>query len=180
MGFAVLRTLVGSAVSVHVLTVFQTIGLSVETAALFAAFIGPAQIAGRLIEFIFGHRFAPLKSAIFWAAVLPAALLLLIAFGAPSALPFAVAYGMSNGMATISLSVLLLTLFDTKDYPSLIGKIALPTLVVQAAAPLLAASAIDSMPVHAVLSIACAVSVLAVGCLVAIGRYEDRGRAVGD
>jgi predicted MFS family arabinose efflux permease len=167
-GFAILRTLVGSAMSVHVLNVFHEIGLTAERAAVVAAFIGPGQIAGRLVEFFFSHRISPLSSAIFWSAVLPTSLLALILAGAPATVPFAIAYGMSNGMATISLSVLLMTYFDIKKYPTLMGKIALPSLVTQASAPLLAASFLDAMPVNRVLYLTLFVSFAAVLFLVFI------------
>lgn len=167
-GFAVLRTLVGSAVSVHVLGVFHSLGLTVERAAWVAALMGPAQIASRLIEFFFGHRISPIRSAIFWSAVLPLALLALLLAGASATLPFAIAFGMSNGMATISLSVLLMTYFDIKKYPTLMGKIARPTMIVQAAAPLLAASALDSMTVNRVLTLTLGISLAALALLATI------------
>ncbi len=167
-GFAVLRTLIGSAFSVHVLTLFHSLGLTLERAAWIAALMGPAQIASRLVEFFFGHRFSPIWSAIFWSSLLPLACSALLSTGASATLPFAIAFGMSNGMATISLSVLLMTYFDIKKYPTLMGKIARPTMIVQAIAPLLAASALGSMSVNRVLSLTLGISLVALVSLAAV------------
>ncbi len=164
-GFAVLRTLIGSAFSVHVLTLFHSLGLTLERAAWIAALMGPAQIASRLVEFFFGHRFSPIGSAIFWSSLLPLACSALLSAGASATLPFAVAFGLSNGMATISLSVLLMTYFDIKKYPTLMGKIARPTMIVQAVAPLLAASALGSMSVNRVISLTLGISLVALALL---------------
>jgi len=171
-GFAILRTLVGSALSVHVLNVFHEMGLGTEQAALVAAFIGPAQIAGRVIELFFGHRISPLSSAIMWAALLPASLLMLILVGAPAIIPFTIAYGMSNGMANISLSALLMTYFDIKKYPTFIGKLARPNLLAQASAPLLAALLLDAMPTDRVLYVALFISFMATLLLVFIRQIQ--------
>lgn len=166
--FSVLRTLIGSAFSVHVLTLFHSLGLTLERAAWIAALMGPAQIASRLVEFFFGHRFSPIWSAIFWSSLLPLACSALLSTGASATLPFAIAFGMSNGMATISLSVLLMTYFDIKKYPTLMGKIARPTMIVQAVAPLLAASALGSMSVNRVLSLTLGISLVALVLLIGV------------
>ena len=135
--YAILRSIVGTAISVDILTLFEGLGLTVSIAAIIASLIGPSQIIGRLIEMYLGCNFDPLNSSIFWTAVLPIAILLLVLIGISAAPIFAVAYGMSNGVLTITMGILPMVLFGSKGYAELLGKLALPVLMAQAATPLL-------------------------------------------
>ena len=173
--FAILRTLIGTSVSVHILEVFKDFRLSPETGALVAAFIGPSQSLGRLLELMVGRKLSASASAIFWSSLLPVALFALVVFGAPAAVPFAIAYGMSNGMASISISLLLMAYFKLSDYPSLAAKIAAPTMVIQALAPLLTSSLLGKLQVPTILFWAGGLSVIATLCLVVI-MHSGRAR----
>lgn len=141
--YAILRSVVGTVISVNILSMFQGIGLAAVTASLVASLIGPSQIVGRLLEMYVGRNFDPIKSSIFWTAVLPFAIFLLTLIGSSFSSIFSIAYGMSNGVLTITMGILPMILFGSKGYARMLGKLALPTLVAQSAAPLLAAPLIE-------------------------------------
>lgn len=166
--YAILRSIVGTTISVDILTLFTGIGLTLSSAAISASLIGPAQILGRIIEMSVGRHFDPLNSSVFWTAVLPISLWLLIIVGNSSASVFAIAYGMSNGVLTITMGILPMVLFGTKGYAALLGKIALPVLIAQAATPLLVDPLIVYWPSMRVFIVASGLGLMAFICLVSL------------
>jgi MFS family permease len=163
--YAILRAIVGTTISVDILSMFQGIGLSVSVAAITASLIGPSQIVGRIIEMYFGQHFNPLHSSIFWTAVLPISIILLVIVGSSSASFFAIAYGMSNGVLTITMGVLPMVLFGSKGYATLLGKLALPVLIAQAATPILVAPILEHWSSIDLFIIAAVLGVLSFLCL---------------
>ncbi len=135
--FAVLRAIVGTTISVDILTMLMGLGFTLTAAAMVASLIGPAQIIGRIIELKVGRQFDPLNSSMFWTAVLPVSIVVLVLWGAPAGWFFAIAYGMSNGVLAITMGILPMVIFGPKGYASLLGQLALPVLLAQAATPLL-------------------------------------------
>lgn len=142
--YAILRSIVGTAISVDIINMFVGLGLTITASAMIASLIGPSQIAGRLIEIYVGKNFDPLNTSLFWTAVLPAAIFVLIMVGTSATSFFAIAYGMSNGVLSITMGVLPMILFGSKGYATLLGKLALPMLIAQAATPIL----VDPMIAH--------------------------------
>lgn len=160
VGFAA-NAFVISAVHLHLIGLLGGLGLG-GSAALIGAFIGPSQVAGRLVEFVAGDRFSVFAVAILSAAALPLALVLLGA-GAPVlafALGFAVLFGIGQGLAYIVRGVLPLALFGTAGYGALTGKINAVRLFVSAAAPFLAAALFDRAGAHWTIAMIAAVAVL--------------------
>ncbi len=165
MTYAILRAIVGTTISVDILTLFEGLGLTISAAALIAALIGPAQIAGRVLEMFVGRHVDPIHSSLVWTAVLPLAILILIVLGTSAAPVFAVAYGMSNGVLTITMGILPMILFGTKGYASLLGKIGLPVLVAQAIAPLLVSPLLERWSAQSVFMLAGWIGLMALVCL---------------
>jgi hypothetical protein len=132
---------VPSALSAHMLAIFDRLGMDRGTAVLIGALFGPAQVLARLTEFLFAREVHPLAIARFAVALLIVAFLLLALFGLPVfvAALFAVLYGASNGLMTIARGTVPLALFGPSGYGALIGRIAGPSLVIQSAAPLVIA-----------------------------------------
>ena len=164
--YAILRSIVGTTISVDLLTMFQGIGLTMSAAAIVASLIGPSQIVGRLIEMYFGRNFDPLHSSIFWTAVLPVSIFILLSVGTSSASVFAIFYGMSNGVLTITMGILPMILFGSKGYAKLLGKLALPVLISQAATPLLVDPMIENWPSKYLFAFSGILGVAALICLV--------------
>jgi len=94
------RSAISSMVSVFALVLFQGAGLTAAAAVGVATLIGPIQVGGRILEVVFGRWLNPLVTSILGALLLPVGVAAMLG-GAPVA-AFAVAYGMSNGILTIS------------------------------------------------------------------------------
>ncbi len=129
------RAAISAVISVHVLLLLQGIGLSAAAAVGIAAMIGPSQVAGRVLEWVFARHINPLTGSWMGAALLPLGVVGLLAGG--PAIGFAVAYGMSNGILTISRGTLPMHLFGAHGYAIRLGRLALPPLLAQAIAPTL-------------------------------------------
>jgi hypothetical protein len=112
-------------------------GLSAAGALAVGALVGPAQVAGRLLEFGLLRRIHPLLSARLAALGHPAGVLVVALAGLPAAPVFALLHGAGNGIMTITKGTLPLVLFGPAGYGARVGWILLPSRIAQAAAPLL-------------------------------------------
>jgi hypothetical protein len=99
------------------------------------ALIGPAQVAGRLLELGFLRRFHPLKSARLGAIMHPIGAVLLVIIGPPAAIAFGLLHGAGNGILTIAKGTLPLVLFGAKGYGERQGVLTVPARMAQASAP---------------------------------------------
>jgi len=126
-----------NAMSVHVITLFSDLGIDQHAAVLAGALIGPAQVASRLIELLFGKRLSAITLGLIAVMLLPISFLipLFLPAGVVTAAAFGLAYGASNGLATIMRGVVPHTLFGPDGYGRRLGLIAGPPLLVKAVAP---------------------------------------------
>lgn len=133
-----LQGFVVSAMSVHMLTMLQGLGLSAALAVGIGALVGPSQVAGRLVEMLFGTDLEPMTTAWVSATLMPAGLALLLVGGTTATLAglFAVAYGVSMGLSSIVRGTVPLRLFGPAGYGAMLGKLSAPGLAIKAAAPL--------------------------------------------
>jgi MFS family permease len=134
-----LNGVVFSAISAHVVPLFQGLGFTGESAVTFAALIGPSQVASRIGEILLGRKLKSVHLGVIAFGLLPVALALFAAggFSPAAALVFALLYGASNGLVTIAKGVVPLALFGRKGYGEVLGILAAPNLVLNAVAPLL-------------------------------------------
>jgi MFS family permease len=140
-----LQGFVVSAMSVHMLTMLQGLGLSAVLAVGIGAMVGPSQVAGRLVEMLFGTSLDPVTTAWTSAALMPLGFVLLMLGGTTATLAglFAIAYGISMGLSSIVRGTVPLKLFGPAGYGAMLGKLSAPGLIVKAAAPLLFAMLIE-------------------------------------
>jgi MFS family permease len=133
-----LQGFVVSAMSVHMLTMLQGLGLSAALAVGIGAMVGPSQVAGRLVEMLFGTSLQPVTTAWTSAALMPLGFVLLLFGGTTASLAglFAIAYGISMGLSSIVRGTVPLQLFGPAGYGAMLGRLSAPGLVVKAAAPL--------------------------------------------
>ncbi len=162
------RAGIGALISVHALVLLTGLGLSVEQAVVTASLIGPAQVGSRVIDYFFGRGLSPVTSAWIGAGLMP--LGVAITLGGAPALVFALCYGMSNGIYTISRGTLPMHVFGSAGYATLLGKLALPSLIAQAAAPTLLAPLIDAWPASWIFAGLGAVALAAFCCLLPLKR----------
>lgn len=129
---------IGALVSVHLLLVLSGRGLSIEQMVALGALIGPAQVAGRLLEAANRERHHALWTLTV-AVALTAIGLVLLATGLKLTAWALILYGAGNGIFSIAKGALPLFLFGSERYPRIMGRLALPSLLAQALVPALVA-----------------------------------------
>ncbi|WP_374640381.1 MFS transporter [Hydrogenophaga sp.] len=126
-----------TAMAAHLPTLLQAQGLSAAAALGVAMLVGPAQVAGRLLEFGFLRHVHPLLSARLAAATHPLGVVGFMAFGPAAAWLFAGLHGTGNGILTIAKGTLPLVVFGAAGYGQRQGWLTAPARITQAAAPVL-------------------------------------------
>jgi predicted MFS family arabinose efflux permease len=140
-----------TAMAAHLPRLLQEAGASPTLAVAAAALVGPAQVAGRLLEFGVLRRFHPLLSARLAAMAHPLGALALMAFGTPAATVFAILHGAGNGILTIAIGTLPLAIFGPSGYGQRQGILMVPARFGQAGAPFLFALLMERYGVSALL-----------------------------
>jgi predicted MFS family arabinose efflux permease len=142
---------ISTAMAAHLPRLLQEAGASPAAAIAAAALVGPAQVAGRLLEFGVLRRFHPLLSARLAAMAHPLGALAVIAFGAPAATVFVVLHGVGNGILTIAKGTLPLVIFGPSGYGLRQGILTVPAHFGQATAPFIFALLMERYGVSALL-----------------------------
>lgn len=128
---------ISTAMATHLPALLQASGATLATAVAVGALVGPAQVAGRLLEFGVLRRLHPLLSARLAGLAHPVGVLVLMAMGGPGAAAFALLHGAGNGIMTIAKGTLPLVLFGPLGYGARQGWMMMPARVSQALAPVL-------------------------------------------
>lgn len=136
---------ISTAMAAHLPRLMQAAGASLAVAVAVGALVGPAQVAGRLLEFGFLRRVHPLLSARLAALAHPIGAAALLLAGPAVAPLFAVLHGAGNGILTIAKGTLPLVLFGPMGYGARQGWLMLPARVTQAMAPFLFGLALDRL-----------------------------------
>ncbi|ADZ71272.1 MFS transporter [Polymorphum gilvum] len=159
---------ISTAMAAHLPRLLQDAGATPAAAIAAAALVGPAQVAGRLVEFGLLRRVHPLVSARLAALAHPLGAAALLVFGAPAAAVFALVHGAGNGILTIAKGTLPLSLFGAAGYGARQGVLMVPTRLGQAAAPFAFALLMErfgatSLLVSAVIGLCGVAALLALG-----------------
>ena len=134
-----------TAMAAHLPRLLQEGGATLATAVAVGALVGPAQVAGRLLEFGFLRQVHPLLSARLAALMHPLGAGLLAVAGAPVAAVFALFHGAGNGILTIAKGTLPLVLFGPTGYGHRQGLLMVPARIAQAASPWLFGLCLDRL-----------------------------------
>jgi len=126
-----------TAMAAHLPRLLQAQGLSATAALGVAMLVGPAQVAGRLLEFGLLRQVHPLLSTRLAAAAHPLGVATLMALGPAGAWAFAGLHGAGNGILTIAKGTLPLVVFGAAGYGQRQGWLMAPARLAQAVAPLL-------------------------------------------
>ena len=140
---------VSTAMAAHLPRLLQLQGIDLATALLLGSLIGPAQVAGRLLEYTVLRHQHPLLSARLAGAMHPVGAALLLLLGAPAGAVFVALHGLGNGVLTIAKGVLPLVLFGPQGYALRQGLLMVPARFAQALAPLAFALVLDHGGAHA-------------------------------
>ncbi|MCX7153888.1 MAG: MFS transporter [Proteobacteria bacterium] len=137
--------------------------------AIFAAALGPAQVAARLSEFMAARRFGfhPLSSARLATALNPLGAVVLGLFGGLplAAAAFAVLHGAGNGMITIAKGTLPLAIFGPAGYGYRQGLLNVIARGMQALAPFAFGLTLDHYGANAGIVLSAGVSLIALAAL---------------
>ncbi|MET4578698.1 MFS transporter [Ottowia thiooxydans] len=134
-----------TAMAAHLPHLLRDAGATAAAAVGIAAVVGPAQVAGRLIEFSFLRRTHPLLSSRLAMLAHPLGALCIGVFGSSAALAFAVLHGLGNGILTIAIGTLPLIFFGSKGYGQRQGLLMVPARIVQAGAPFIFGVAVERL-----------------------------------
>ena len=128
---------VSTAMAAHLPQLLVASGATLAGAVAIGALVGPAQVAGRMLEFGFLRRLHPLLSARAAALAHPVGVVCWMVFGPVAGPAFALLHGAGNGILTIAKGTLPLVFFGPVGYGQRQGIMMAPSRVAQAFAPLL-------------------------------------------
>ena len=134
---------VSTAMASHLPAVLQLAGAGAAAAVAVGTLIGPAQVAGRLLEAGWLRRLHPLLSARLAALGHPVGVVVLATVGPVAAPAFAILHGLGNGIMTIAKGTLPLAIFGPRGYGQMQGLLMAPTRLAQAASPLVFGAALQ-------------------------------------
>lgn len=126
---------ISTAMAAHLPRLLQLGGASLAAAVAAGALVGPAQVAGRLLEYGVLRRVHPLISARLASVMHPLGVAVLALAGPAGAGVFALLHGAGNGILTIAKGTLPLVLFGPAGYGHRQGVLMVPARVAQAFAP---------------------------------------------
>lgn len=141
---------VQGAMAAHLPGLLRAAGASSTAAIAAAALVGPAQVGARIVEFGLLRSFHPVSSARIASVLHPIGAAIIIVFGAPGIIAFALLHGAGNGMITIAKGTLPLALFGPQGYGRRSGLLSVPARVLQSAAPFLFGLLLDRIGIAAV------------------------------
>jgi hypothetical protein len=120
-GFAI-EGFVLSAILLHMVPLLSALGLG-TAGVMVSTLFGPAQVASRLINMVFGGRLAQTLLAVIAASLLAAGLLMLVLTSPaiPGIAVFVILFGLGSGLASIVGGTLPLELFGRAGYGGRLG-----------------------------------------------------------
>ncbi|KGH28162.1 MULTISPECIES: MFS transporter [Comamonas] len=128
---------ISTAMASHLPQILQASGATLAASIAAAALVGPAQVAGRVVEYSFLKKAHPLLSARLAILAHPLAAVCLGLAGASAASVFAILHGLGNGILTIAIGTLPLKVFGSQGYGQRQGWLMVPARIVQAGSPFL-------------------------------------------
>lgn len=158
---------VTAAMAAHLPRLLQLGGATITAAVAISALVGPAQVAGRLLEFGLLRHLHPMLSARIAVLLHPLGAGALALAGAPGAVAFALLHGAGNGVLTIVRGTLPLAIFGPAGYGRRQAMLLVPARFIQAFAPWLFGLLLDRVGTAAVgfSAALCLASFTALWCL---------------
>ena len=158
--------------SIHVLSLFETLGMSAGAAMLAGTLIGPSQVAARFIELLFGRNLSVMALGLVTMALFPIALTipLILPPTIATACIYGLVYGASAGLSTIARGVMPYELFGADGYGRRLGLLAAPALLAKAFAPATLALIAEAQGPVVALSTCIAIALIALLATIALDR----------
>ncbi|MCF3641291.1 arsenite efflux MFS transporter ArsK [Rhizobium sp. TRM95111] len=163
--------LVLAAILVHMVPLVTALGLG-TSGLVVSTFFGPAQVASRLVNMLFGGRLAQRHLAIIAAGLLPLGLALLLSTAPQLAGvgAFAILFGLGSGLTSIVGGTLPLELYGRNGYGARLGWVSAARQFSAAFAPFAFAVALERWGAATALSTALAFGLAALGLFVLLAR----------
>jgi MFS family permease len=133
-----IASMLSTVISVHLLTMLQAHGIALAAAVALGAIVGPSQVGARFIEMLVSRYHHPIWTKVTSVSLMASGLGLLWA-GIPIIAVALILYGAGIGLESIARATLPLALFGAANYPTIMGRLATPSLIAQAVAPFLGA-----------------------------------------
>ena len=164
---------IGMGLMSHLPRLLEGIGVPLAIAFTVGALVGPAQILGRILDFLFLGRLHPLIGTRLAALAHPLSAVALLIFGAPFAASAVVLHGLGNGILIISRGTLPLALFGAHGYGERQGWLMMPSRFAQAASPFVFGLALTAWGENVLwFSAILGLSIFGALCLIPIRRTE--------
>jgi MFS family permease len=157
-----IASMLSTVVSVYLLTLLQSRGLTLATAVALGTLVGPSQVGARFVEMLISRYHHPIWTKIASVSLVAIGLLLLW-INIPLVAVCLVCYGAGIGLESIARATLPLSLFGAADYAPIMGRLARPSLIAQAATPSLGALLIQGLGMEGMLGVVTLLAVLNVG-----------------
>lgn len=178
---AALAAFLNAGMSSHMIGLLTGLGVAASAVVWIAALRGVGQSAARFGEVVFGRRIDPLTLNLAAAALLPACFVAGLFSGRSTAAAagFALVYGASNGILTITRGTLPLVLFDPRVYGAFVGRLLVPSFALSAAGPVIYASVIQRLGDASALGMSLvAAGLVLIAAVVLQLRFRGRERSV--
>jgi MFS family permease len=170
-----ISSMVSALLSVHLLTILQARDIALAAAVGLGAIVGPCQVGARAIEMLISRFHHPiwtkLASTVFVAIGVG-----LLWIGFPIIAAALVFYGCGIGIESIARGTLPLVVFGEHRYPSIVGRIAMPSLIMQAASPSLGSVLIERLGANGALGALFAVALANVLLVIALFGFVAKHR----
>lgn len=166
-----------SAMLVHVVPLTQALGLGAHGLFIVSLF-GPAQVASRLVNLLFGGGLSQTTLAVISAIFLPVGLIVLMLTtpSLPGAVFFAICMGLGSGLTSIVSGTLPLELFGREGYGRLMGWGTLARQLPAAIAPVAMAISLDRLGTMPALTTVAVFGLAGAFAFLAIGRLQAQAR----
>lgn len=166
-----------SAITIHMVPLTEALGLGAAGLVVSAMF-GPAQVASRFVNMLFGGRLRQTHLAVIAAALLTAGLgmLLVTTPWMPGAFAFVVLFGLGSGLTSIVGGTLPLELFGRKGYGARLGWVSAARQFTSAFAPFALAMMMARTSVTTALWMLALASTAGVAAFAAIALFRWRER----
>jgi hypothetical protein len=175
-GLLAAHSFVFGALSAHMLTLLQSLGLAAAAAVTLASMKGVAQVGARFAELTLQRHLGPIAVGMISTGLLPLGLLVMD-FGAPQLMVVTAGcliYGASNGLITIVRGTVSLQMFGHAGYAATLGRIAAPGLIAGALAPMAYAALIERFGNAVGLEVLTGVSLLGFAGMVWLASIQKR------
>ena len=171
-----ISSMISALLSVHMLTILQARDIALGAAVALGAIVGPSQVGARAIEMAISRFHHPIWTKLASTLFVATGVGLLWA-GFPIIAAALIFYGAGIGIESIARGTLPLAVFGEHRYPSIMGRIAMPSLIMQAASPSIGAILIERMGANGALAVLFAVALVNVGLVIVLFGVMQKQRA---